>query len=54
MNTIELIQICGASAILGAASVVIVFIIWAAIRSARAERYRRENYVGGSTGRWRG
>ena len=54
MNTIDLIKICGASAVVGAASVVIVLIIWAAIRDARAERERRDHYVGGSTGRWRG
>jgi hypothetical protein len=49
MNTIDLIQICAASALTGAASVVIVFIILATIRQARAERYRRENYVSGRT-----
>ena len=54
MNTIDLIQLSIASALFGAAAVVGILIIWAIIRDARAERYHRNHYVGGRTGRWRG
>jgi len=54
MSPADLIQIIVASALTGAAFVVAVIIIWTLIRDARAERYRRDHFVGGSTGRWRG
>ncbi len=54
MSSSDLIQICVASALTGAAFVVVVLTLWTIIRRALAERERRDHYVGGSTGRWRG
>ena len=49
MSSSDLIQICVASALTGAAFVVVVLTLWTIIRRARAASYRRKHYVQGRT-----
>jgi len=49
MSPSDLIQICVASALTGAAFVVAVIILWTIIRDALAQRERRKHYVEGRT-----
>lgn len=49
MSSADLIKICVASAVVGAALTAAAQILWAIIRRVRADRERRDHYVGGRT-----
>jgi len=49
MTTTDLIQLSAASAIVGAASVCLIYIVAIYIRDARARREHRRHYIEGRT-----